>query len=336
MHKPRIGITMGDPAGIGPEIVVKAVASSEQASRCRPLLFGNLEVFRATAERLGLDVTFQQSVGAEPPAGNAVPVVDAGDEREASAYELGTLSAAAGEASFRYVEEATRRLLKGELDALTTAPVSKEAIALAGIPFPGHLEYLAERTGAQTFAPLLGSGENLRVVHLSSHHSTVDACALVTKDHILSKLELIRSSGPQLGFPEPSIAVAALNPHGGEGGLLGREEIDEIEPAIEAARALGIDASGPYPADTVFTRAIEGEFDFVLALYHDQGHIAIKVHDFANSYAVSIGLPIVRTSVDHGTAFGIAGRGIADPRGLQRALREAIDIVHRSRAEAPA
>ncbi len=189
----------------------------------------------------------------------------------------------------------------------------------------GHLELLARLTGATEYATMLVTGP-LRVVHLTTHHPLKDACDLVTRDRILSRLKLTHDSFQKWGIEHPCIAVAALNPHAGEGGLLGREEIEEIRPAIEEAQNLAIDALGPFPADSVFNRALGGEFDAVLAMYHDQGHIPIKVHGFEKSVSVALGLPLVRTSVDHGTAFDIAGKGIANPQSLEEAIKMAVSL----------
>ena len=189
----------------------------------------------------------------------------------------------------------------------------------------GHLEFLARLTNATEYAGMLVTGP-LRVVHLTTHHSLIQACDLVTRERILARLKLTHHSFQQWGFEHPRIGVAALNPHGGEGGLFGTEEIEQIMPAVKEAQALGIDARGPFPADSIFHRAINGEFDVVIAMYHDQGHIAIKVHGFEKSVAVSLGLPFIRTSVDHGTAFDIAGKGTADPQSLEEAIKVAIGL----------
>ncbi|MBI2857961.1 MAG: 4-hydroxythreonine-4-phosphate dehydrogenase PdxA, partial [Chloroflexi bacterium] len=194
----------------------------------------------------------------------------------------------------------------------------------------GHLEFLARLTGAREYATMLVS-EPLRVVHLTTHHSLKDACELVTRERILARLKLTHDSFGQWGMEHARIAVAALNPHAGEGGLLGSEEITEIAPAIKEAQGLGIDARGPIPADSVFNRALNGEFDVVLAMYHDQGHIPVKVHGFEESVSVALGLPFIRTSVDHGTAFDIAGKGIASCRSMEEAIKVAVRLVGRGK-----
>jgi 4-hydroxythreonine-4-phosphate dehydrogenase len=220
--------------------------------------------------------------------------------------------------------------LQGEVEALVTAPINKEATKQAGYGDVGHLEFLARLTGATEYATMLVTGK-LRVVHLTTHHSLRDACSLVTKERVLARLKLTHDSFRKWGFEHPCIGVAALNPHGGEGGLFGTEEIEQIIPAVKEAQGLGIDARGPFPADSIFTRAIGGEFDVVLAMYHDQGHIPIKVHGFERSVSVALGLPFIRTSVDHGTAFDIAGKGIADSRSLEEAIKTAVGLSKEGR-----
>ena len=216
--------------------------------------------------------------------------------------------------------------IRGEVAALVTAPINKEAVRAAGYADTGHLEFLARLTGAEEYATMLTAGK-LRVVHLTTHYSLREAVGLITKDRVLARLRLISRSFKSWGIT-PRIAAAAVNPHGGEGGLFGREETDELAPAVRAARSEGIDVRGPFPADSVFVRALRGEFDVVLAMYHAQGHIAIKVHDFEGSLSVALGLPFVRTSVDHGTAFDIAGRGIADEHSLAGAFKLAVSLVN--------
>jgi 4-hydroxythreonine-4-phosphate dehydrogenase len=203
--------------------------------------------------------------------------------------------------------------------AIVTAPINKEATVLGGYADVGHLEFLARITGSKEYATMLVSGK-LRAVHLTTHHSLAEACRMVTKARVVGRLKLTHDSFRKLGFTSPRIGVAALNPHSGEGGMMGREEMDEIAPAVEEAKAGGMDARGPFPADSIFTRAIGGEFDVVLAMYHDQGHIPVKVFGFEKSVSVALGLPFVRTSVDHGTAFDIAGKGIADSRSMEEAI----------------
>lgn len=322
---------MGDPAGIGPEVIVKALASKRLAGCGDLLVVGDIRVLRDAARRLGLALELAtlsaDAIGTATwvRQSRTARVHDLGNADPAS-FALGRASAVAGRAAMQAIESATRLTLDGITSAIVTAPINKEATALAGYHDIGHLEYLARVTGSTEYATMLVTGR-LRVVHLTTHYSLRDACDRVRRDAVLGKVRLTHRSFAAWGVAEPRIGVAALNPHGGEGGMFGREEIDEIAPAVASARAEGVDARGPYPADSIFNRAIDGEFDAVVAMYHDQGHIPIKVHCFAESVSVSLGLPIVRTSVDHGTAFDIAGQGKADETSMVAAIEGARRIV---------
>jgi 4-hydroxythreonine-4-phosphate dehydrogenase len=255
----------------------------------------------------------------------ALGIVDLGGEP--AGFRFGQVDANCGELAVRAVEAAAGWCLDGSAAGMVTCPINKEAIHAAGyVNDIGHQEILARLTGAVSTATVLMT-PGLRVVHLSTHKSLIEAARFVTCDNVLEKLRLTQATFSRWGLANPRIAVAALNPHAGEGGLLGREEIEELAPAVAAARGEGIAATGPIPADSVFNRAIAGEFDVVLALFHDQGHIAIKVHDFHGSTTATLGIPFVRTSVDHGTAFDIAGRGIANERGMRAALAAASALV---------
>ena len=308
----RIGITLGDPAGIGPEVAVKAL-NAENAPAAEYVLYGPAWALQLGADHAGLPLPDCELVD--------IGVPRAGD------FQVGKVSAACGEASVAAVERCARDAIAGEVGAMMTCPLHKEAIHAAGyVDDIGHQEILARLTGARRTATMLMT-PGLRVVHLSTHKSLIEAGRFVTRANVLDKLRLCHDTLTAWGLANPRIAVAALNPHGGEGGLLGREEIDEIAPAVEAARERIIDATGPLPADSVFNRAIRGEFDVVLAMYHDQGHIAIKVHNFHESVTATLGIPLIRTSVDHGTAFDIAGLGIADATGALAALRAAVALA---------
>jgi len=238
---------------------------------------------------------------------------------------MGQISAECGRASIEFLEMAMQLALNHEITAMVNAPINKVATMLAGYTGLGHLAYMAQATKTKTYATMLSTG-NLRCVHLTTHYSLKEACDRVKKDFILSRLILTDESFRQWGFGKPVIGVAALNPHGGEGGMFGREEIDEIAPAVTEAVRLGIDARGPFPADSIFNRAIKGEFDVVLVMYHDQGHIPVKVHGFEKSVSVALGLPFLRTSVDHGTAFDIAGKGIANAESIEEAIKTAVRL----------
>ncbi len=323
MLKP-LAITLGDPAGIGPEVVAKTLA--EARPQYPWLLVGPRWALEKGAEAAGVVLPEMPTV-AHPDALSA-PIglveIDADAPRD---FSFGRVQAHCGRVAVQAVEWAARACLEGSVAAMVTCPLNKEAIHAAGyVADIGHQEILARLSGAAWTATMLMT-PGLRVAHLSTHKSLIEAARYVTRATVVEKLQLVHDTLAAWGIAQPRIAVAALNPHGGEGGLLGREEIEELAPAVADARAMGIAATGPIPADSVFNRAIAGEFDVVLALYHDQGHIAIKVHNFHESTTATLGIPFVRTSVDHGTAFDIAGQGVADPTGLQAAIRTAEQIL---------
>ena len=329
----RIGITLGDPAGIGPEVVAKWLGLNRFAYDVQWVLVGNPESLHS-----GLGVARRNSSGPQQdfrdipqirelrdPVQGSVCLWDTGvrfPEGHLAPDRLGKVDPLCGKAAVQAVELAARACLTGELDAMVTAPINKESVHASGCSDIGHQEILARLAGVASTATMLMT-PGLRVAHLSTHKSLAAAVAYVTRSSVLEKLAVVHETLIRWGLPAPRIALAALNPHGGEGGLIGREEVEELMPAVLAARAENIDVTGPIPADSVFNRAISGEFDVVLALYHDQGHIAIKVHDFHNSITATLGVPMIRTSVDHGTAFDIAGRGVADARGMVAAAAAA-------------
>ena len=306
----RIIVTMGDPSGIGPEVVAKALARPEVAALANLSVVGDGATLAHWRSRTG-GPKFQTI---ELPAAPTGP------------FPEGKLSVDSARAAHMWIEHAARMCLAGEADAMVTAPVNKEAFQLAGIADTGHQEVLARLSGAGYVATMLASG-NLRCMHLSTHKSLAEACRYVTRANVLRAIELTHSHFEQWGMPSPRIAVAALNPHASDNGLIGREELDEIAPAIADARTKGIDATGPHPADSVFNQAIAGKFDVVVVMYHDQGHIAIKVHGFEQSISVNLGLPFIRTSVDHGTAFDIAGKGVADETSMVEAIKLAARLA---------
>ncbi len=324
--RPLIAITMGDAAGIGPEITAKALASEQIYRICRPLVVGEGIIMREAIRLTGkpLNLRSVETVTEVQGKSGTIDLLDL-HNLERSEVVPGQICAACGRAAVEYIVKAARLAQGGEVQALVTAPINKEAIGQAGYGEVGHLELLAHLTGATEYATMLVAWP-LKVVHLTTHYSLRKACDMVTRGRILAKLKLTHESFQRWGIKHPRLAVAALNPHAGEGGLFGSEELEEIKPAIEEAQKLGVDARGPFPADSVFKRAIDGEFDVVLAMYHDQGHIPIKVYDFERSVSVALGLPFIRTSVDHGTAFDIAGKGIANPRSLQEAISMAVRL----------
>ncbi|MDZ7670020.1 MAG: 4-hydroxythreonine-4-phosphate dehydrogenase PdxA [Gammaproteobacteria bacterium] len=323
-----LAVTLGDPAGIGPEVAARVLAGYHDSGRvpARPLVFiGTRWALQAGADAAGVILPPLQAVGSPREVREPLALLDLGID--VPDFRYGQVAAECGELSVRAVETAALACLDGSLAGMVTGPIHKEAIHAAGyVDDIGHQEILGRLTGSAWTATMLMT-PGLRVVHLSTHKSLVEAARYVTRDNVVSKLHLTAQTLAGWGMPGARIAVAALNPHGGEGGLLGREEIDELVPAVTAARQAGLNVSGPWPADSVFNRAIAGEFDVVLALYHDQGHIAIKVHDFHASTTATLGIPFVRTSVDHGTAFDIAGLGCADPRGLTAAIEAAQALI---------
>jgi 4-hydroxythreonine-4-phosphate dehydrogenase len=327
IERPIIAITIGDAAGIGPEVVVKALAFGNIYAICRPLVVGEGGVIQETIKLTGRPMKLHPVMRVDEIRGES-SIVDLLDLHNLDRAEItiGQICPACGRAALEYVSKAVELAQKGEVKALVTAPINKEAARQAGCGEIGHLEYIAKLIGATEYATMLVSGP-LRVVHLTTHYPLRRACDLVTRERILARLKLTNSSFQGWGISHPRIAVAALNPHAGEGGLLGSEEIEEIEPAVKEAQSLAIDARGPFPADSVFHRAINGEFDVVLAMYHDQGHIPIKVYGFEKSVSVALGLPLIRTSVDHGTAFDIAGKGIAQYESLAEAIRMAVKLA---------
>ena len=335
-ERPIIGITMGDPASIGPEITVKAFTHGELTENCRPLVVGDAAVLEKAKTAAGYPEMIVHSVQTVAEARFAAGTIDVLDLRKVrpEEIELGKVSAAAGDAAFAYVQRVIELAMAGEVDATVTNALNKEAMNLAGHHYSGHTEIYAELTRTKKYTMMLAH-RNLRVVHVSTHVSLREACDRVKKERILEVTRIADQALRQMGISAPKIGVAGLNPHCGEGGLFGREEIEEIAPAVEAARAEGILAEGPVPADTIFSRANGGWYDCVVAMYHDQGHIPLKVLGFVYDGArqkwqavegvnITLGLPVIRTSVDHGTAFDQAGTGRASERSLLNAIDYAV------------
>ena len=323
-ERPLFAITIGDPAGIGPEVVVKTLSDKTVYEMCRPLVVGESETVKAAI--LLIDGSMKVNpVETISDASGQFGVIDMIDMKNIAwdQVQVGQVSAECGRASMEFIERAMRLTLDRKAKAMVTAPINKEATMMAGYPGLGHLEYLAQATNTKEYATMLATG-SLRCVHLTTHYSLKEACDHVRKEPILRRLKLTDDSFQQWGFGRPRIGVAALNPHAGEDGMFGREEIDEIIPAVKEALDSGIDVSGPFPADSIFNRAINGEFDAVLVMYHDQGHIPVKVHGFEKSVSVALGLPFLRTAVDHGTAFDIAGKGIANAESMTEAVKTAV------------
>ena len=316
MTTPLFGITLGDPAGIGPEIALMATRLADDS--CRLALYGEERVLRKAAAGLKDDRPLHRMSGPDDYVPGSVNYVQI--DSLPGDYELGRVQAACGKAAFDYLARAIRDAMDGSIDAVVTCPLNKEALNLAGLHYAGHTEILGELTGSPNRAMLL-DGKGLRVIHVSTHVSLREACDRATKDRILRTIRLGHEATKALAeTPHPRIAVAGLNPHNSEGGLFGWEEEREIIPAVEAARAEGFNVFGPISPDTVFVRMLKGEFDIVIAMYHDQGHIPLKLIDFMGGVNITVGLPIIRTSVDHGTAFDLAGTGKADPSSLLSAI----------------
>jgi len=341
--KPIIGISMGDPAGIGPEICIKALSIPDVYNRCQPLVVGDATVMTLTAQSLQstLKIHAIQSVKEAAFQHGTIDVLDLKNV-VLSELTLGEVSAMSGNAAFEAVKKVIDLALAEEVDATVTAPINKESIHKAGHKFSGHTEIYAHFTHTAKFAMLLAD-ENLRVIHATTHVSLRKACDLCTKERVLEVISLLNDACIQFGIAKPHIAVAGLNPHAGENGLFGDEEIDEIIPAILEARTLGFDVEGPVPPDTMFVKAVQGKYDGCVAMYHDQGHIPFKLEGFqwdnekqtmksVKGVNITLGLPIIRTSVDHGTAFEIAGKGIASADAMLVAIDYAIVMAkHRKK-----
>lgn len=325
---PRIAITMGDPAGIGPEVVLKAVAEQEVLDVCAPVIVGDAQLLAHTARTLDLQCGYEVVRHDESlPDDFRAPVIFHLNNIESS-VALGLESAAAGRAAAEYIKAAVDLCGAGSVDAISTAPINKRSIFLAGYKFAGHTEYLAELSGTEEYAMAFVAA-NLRVVLLSTHVPLVEAISLVERERIMRVVRLADREMRRWGVERPRLAMAALNPHGAEGGLFGIEEASEIVPAVTACREVdGIDVSGPYSADTVFLRASRGEFDAVVACYHDQAMIPVKCLSFGEAVNVTLGLPFIRTSVDHGTAFDIAGKGIAEHTSMVAAITLAAQLAN--------
>ena len=327
--KPVLGITMGDPTGAGPEIIVKALYTPEIQRLCSAVVVGDAAVMRAAVEivKIPAEIRVINNVGEAHFASGVIEVIDLKNV-DLGSLVRGQVHPIGGKAAFAYIEEAIRLALGKEIDAIVTAPLNKEALNKAGYAYSGHTEILAHLCGVSDVVMMLVA-RNLRIAHVTTHVSLRKACELVTKKRILRVLQLTNEGIQRMGVAEPRLVVAGLNPHAGEGGLFGNEEKEQILPAIEAARASGLNVAGPLPPDTVFLRASRGEFDAVIAMYHDQGHIPIKMLAFDEGVNVTLGLPIIRTSVDHGTVFGKAGKGTANPRSMIESIKLAAIMSHR-------
>ncbi len=321
---PRIGITVGDPGGIGPEISLKTLSDPHINKVCRPVVIGDMRFLTSVAGTLGMTLDFV-AFPSDASKSGTIEIVDLGNVEPD--VRSGDESAATGRASAEYIERSVQLWREGEIDAIATAPISKKALAAAGYKFPGHTEFYAALTETQDFA-MSFFAEKLRVILLSTHLPLTEAIELVTKSNIVGLIEFADRHFSRLLNRKVGIAVAGLNPHASEGGMFGTEESAEIIPAIEHCRqTLGLDVSGPYSPDTIFLRGFRGEFDVVVACYHDQATIAVKSLSFGASVNVTLGLPFIRTSVDHGTALDIAGKGVADHSSMTAAIKLAAELA---------
>ncbi len=333
-----IGITMGDPAGIGPEIVVKALCHSDVYDACRPLIIGDAGIIAKAAQIIDSTIGIRAvaDVGEARFEHGLIDVLDL-ENVGRNKLEYGKLSAVAGNAAFEAVKKVIELAVDKRIDATVTCPINKEAINIAGHHYSGHTEIYAHLTNTNDYSMMLADG-NLRVVHVSTHVALREACDAVKRERVLKVIRLAHDACGMIGIREPKIGVAGLNPHAGENGLFGKEEVDEIIPAITQAVEQGINVEGPIAPDSIFSSAIAGAYDIVVAMYHDQGHIPLKVSgltwneeserwDRGNGVNITLGLPIIRTSVDHGTAFDKAGLGVASESSLLSAIDYAIKLV---------
>ncbi len=313
----KIAITIGDPAGIGPEIVLKALLSDEVIRSCRPLIIGSRSVVEEASERLGI-----------PFDSAAIDILNTGEIKSRD-FVKGAATAEGGKDCAAYIRKAVELATLKIVDAIVTAPISKEALKMAGLSWPGHTEMLAEWTGTKDYAMVLCGGP-LKVILTTIHTALKNVPELITSEKVLKTILLAEKACEMIGIKEPRIAVAGLNPHAGEAGIFGDEEITRIAPAVKEAQALGINVSGPYPPDALFHKAYKGDCDIVVCMYHDQGLIPLKMIAFDKGVNMTVGLPLIRTSPDHGTAYDIAWKGIADPSSLIEAIKLAAGLGGKS------
>jgi len=327
MTLPVIGITMGDPTGIGPEIIVKALSMEELFQACRPIVFGDLEVLSRAIQIQSLSATIE--VIEKIPEGGYLPgkiFLVPVSRLDITSLRFGKPDRACEEAMVRYIEEAVKWVMSGSFNAITTCPINKRAINVAGYSFPGHTELLGHLAQASSVA-MMFLGSKWKIVLVTTHLPLKDVSGSITANRILSTLRLTDEGMKKyFGIPHPKLAVLGLNPHCGEEGLLGEEEKKEILPAMAEARSLGMDVEGPFPADSFFNLSRGSTFDAVISMYHDQGLIPVKMLDFREAVNFTLGLPFIRTSVDHGTAYDLAGKGLADPANLIKAILTAANL----------
>ena len=340
MKRPVIAITMGDPAGIGAEIIVKALSRKEIYKKSKPIAIGSKCVINDAIKFIPSNLKLNVIKNIEEIKGEfgIIDFIDL-DNIKLDEFNYGKISAKAGQASLDYIYKGIDLAMKGLVNAVVTGPIHKEAIKAAGSPFAGHTEIFASRTKTKNYAMMLVD-DNLRVIHVSTHVSLRQACDLVKKERVLTVIRLAEKALKDLGIKNPKIGVAGLNPHAGEGGLFGKEEIEEIIPSIVQAKKEGINVEGPIPPDTIFSKTIGRQYDISVVMYHDQGHIPMKVIGFKynkkidkwstiSGVNITVGLPIIRTSVDHGVAFDKAGEGSANEESMLEAIKMAIDFTRK-------
>lgn len=339
---PLLAITMGDPAGIGPEIAAKTIAMESIYKYCKPVLIGNSYIMDKAINltKVNLRVNKISKISDVRFQSGYLNVFEI-EGNNVNSIQYGMVSAVSGDLAFRSVKTAIELAMNNEVDGTVTGPINKEAINMAGYHFSGHTEIYAHFTNTSKYAMLLAD-DHFKVIHVTTHVALREACNLIKKDRILDVIQILNSGLKKLGYEVPKIGVAGLNPHSSDGGLFGYEEEEEIKPAVIAAREMGIMAEGPVPADTLFALADGGKYDGCVAMYHDQGHIPFKLLGFkwnsetnkmesVKGVNITLGLPIVRTSVDHGTAFEIAGKGIASPDALVNAIEYAVKLIKKDK-----
>lgn len=327
--KPIIGITMGDAAGVGPEIIVKALEDKSVYDICRPLVIGDLKILERAANVTKSKITFNSIQNTSEGKFDFGTIDCINMDLLPADLPFGELSALAGDAAFKFIKKAAELAKNGEIQVICTAPLNKAALHLGGHMYPGHTEILADLTETEDYSMMLTTPK-LKVIHLTTHKGLIDAINSINPERTYKVIELANDTLKSAGYKNPRIAVSGINPHCGENGMFGYgEEEEKLIPAIEKAVAEGVNVTGPYPADTVFFRAIRGEFDIVIACYHDQGHVPVKVSGFDDGVNITVGLKggIIRTSVDHGTAFDIAGKNIADEKSMLAAIKAGVELA---------
>lgn len=326
-EKPIIGLTMGDAAGVGPEIILKSFKNKAIKQQAEVIVIGDANILEVMADKIGIELVINRihKVNEYIQSENVINCYDL--NLLPKNLPLGTISAEAGDAAFQYIKKAVELSELDQIDAICTAPLNKRALHLGGHQYPGHTEILAKLTGAKEFSMML-STPKLKVIHVTTHIGLVDAIEAINADRVYQVIELAHKTLNNTNHSKPKIGVCGINPHAGENGLFGYyEEEQKIMPAVKQAQEAGIHAEGPLAADTLFFLAVRGDYDVVVAMYHDQGHVPVKVLGLEHGVNITVGLPIIRTSVDHGTAYDIAGKGIADERSLLEALKEAIKLI---------